>query len=177
MDKPLEKQTPLKFLQSVRGQTLALLSVVLLVTLLIVSGSVFAFVFITEQQAWQGRQSEATQRASESIAHFLQRGRDVFAIVNTGVGYEEGERLQALLDEMLELNPAFQEILLINPDGDVSANSYRDNSVLGNLFTVSQSFWFLRANSGEEYLSAIQFTAHAIMSRHKNLPPSMNGSA
>src|SRR5689334_13482922 len=109
---PLAKQSPLGFLQSVRGMTLALLGGMLLILLLLVSGSVYTFVFITEQQAWQGRQAEATQRASESIADFLARGRDLFAVVNLEVEHESNEELTEILDGMLDVNPAFQELLL-----------------------------------------------------------------
>jgi two-component system, NtrC family, sensor kinase len=159
MDKPTQKRSPLAFLQSVRGLTLALLTVVLLIMLIIVNGSVYTFVFITEQQSWAGRQAEATQRATESIADFLARGRDVFSFINLEVEHEDGEELRELAEEILTLNPAFEEIMLLDSEGQIRADVFQERTVLGNLFTLSQSNWFLSARDGETYISELQFTS------------------
>jgi signal transduction histidine kinase len=159
MENPNQRRSPLAFLQTVRGLTLVLLAVVLLVMLVIVNGSVYTFVFVTEQQSWAGRQAEATQRASESIANFLARGQDLFDFVSLEVEHEDAEELEELIEELLVVNPSFEEIVILDGMGQITVDVYQNESALGNLFTLSQSNWFLRARDGENYISELQFTS------------------
>ena len=53
---------------SLGGQVMSLLSVALLSTLVVFSLSVFYFVNRTENEAWQGRQSEAARNAAGIVS-------------------------------------------------------------------------------------------------------------
>jgi two-component system sensor kinase FixL len=140
---------------SLRRRLLILLGMVLLATLLIIGTGVYYFVFLTEQEAWQGRQGEAARNAVGIVAAFTEHLEDSL----TMVGFLDQDYLVADPQGMrglLQHDPALQEIILLDADGDVVTSAYRDTPLLANLFTIPQSTWFLQASAGETYLGDIQ---------------------
>src|SRR5512144_1440159 len=71
----------------------------------------------TEQAGWHGRQQEATQRAAEAVSAFLERKQRVLLLLDL-FGHDElvAERSEEL-EELLQGNPAFLEIVYLNAVG------------------------------------------------------------
>lgn len=163
----------IEFARTLRGLTLTLFGVTLLILMLIIVGGVYAFVTITERQSWQERQTTAAEDVSHSLVAFLQRQRDFLGFINVleDTPHDDADQdvYQTWNDKLLAENPAIQELLMVNDDGSIHANIYRDASVLANLFTIQQSNWFINARKGEFFISQLQFTAdnepYVIMSR------------
>ena len=142
--------------QSLRWRLLILLSIILLGTLLLIGASVASFVFLTEQQAWQGRQAEAARNAGETVSTFIVNVEDTLTVIS--LLDREATDVRTLQD-ILQHNPALLEVIRVNSRGEIFANADRDASVLSNIFTISQSQWFLQATSGKEYISNVQISS------------------
>jgi PAS domain S-box-containing protein len=143
---------------SLGNQVMSLLSVALLSTLIVFSLSVFYFVNRTENDAWQGRQSEAARNAAGTVSSFIQRVEDsllVLSVVEPDHHVTDSDELRALLNQ----NPSLLEVVRTDQTGTVIAEVHRDNSVLANLITIPQSQWYLQARSGESYVGNIQLSA------------------
>ncbi len=143
--------------QSLRRRLLALLAAVLLATLLIIGAGVSYFVFLTEREAWQGRQEEAARNAVQTVVTFIQRIEDSLTLV----GLLDRDYLAAepqVMRDLLQRNPALLEMVRLDASGKVFANAYQDTPLLANLFTIPQSTWFLQATAGEIYLGNIQIS-------------------
>jgi len=147
------------FLRNSLGQqVMFLLSIALLSTLIVFSLSVFYFVNRTENEAWQGRQSEAARNAAGKVSSFIQRVEDsllILSIVEPDHHVTDPDELRALLDQ----NQSLLEVIRTDNTGTVIAEVHRDDSVLANLITIPQSQWFLRARAGQNYIGNIQISA------------------
>jgi len=134
-----------------------LLGAVLLVTLLIIGAGVSYFVFLTEQEAWQGRQGEAARYAVETVEAFIQNLEDSLTMVSLlDRDYLTAE--PQVIHNLLQQNPALLEMVRLDASGKVLASAYQDTPLLANLFTIPQSTWFLQATAGEPYLGNIQIS-------------------
>lgn len=148
---------------SLRRLTIAVLSLILLITLVITNVGIYLFVFAAEQNAWQGRQTEAAVSAQINISTFLESSRKALHIADIVEKAEVGgEKLTEILGGLYLAYDAFDELLLTDSAGQVDASLseavYRDSPVLNNLFTIPQSNWFVQARSGHTYLSDLQFS-------------------
>ncbi len=143
--------------QNLRWRLLALLGAVLLITLLIIGAGVSYFVFLTEQEAWQGRQGEAARNAVETVEAFIQDLEDSLTMVSLlDRDYLTAE--PQVMRDLLQQNPALLEMVRLDASGKVFASAYQDTPLLANLFTIPQSTWFLQAAAGELYLGNIQIS-------------------
>ena len=143
--------------QSLRRRLLALLAAVLLVTLLIIGAGVSYFVFLTEREAWQGRQEEAARNAVQTVVTFIQRIEDSLTLV----GLLDRDYLAAepqVMRDLLQRNPDLLEMVRLDASGKMFASAYLDTPLLVNLFTIPQSTWFLQAAAGEIYLGNVQIS-------------------
>lgn len=143
---------------SLRWRLLALLGGMFLITLLGIGTSVFYFIFQNEQRFWRERQAEAAWQASETVTGFIQRVEDTLHVVGS---LEKSDLLAnpRLLDRMLRQNPAFLELIRLDPAGHIFAWAYQDEPLLANLFTIPQSRWFIQSKAGNLYLGEVQISA------------------
>jgi len=148
---------PMSSMQTLRWRLLALFGLVMLVMLLTLGLGIFYFTFRTEQNAWQGRHSEAARNAATTVASFIQRAEDSLVMVGfldpTYLGEDEG-----ILRDVLQNDPSLMEIVCLDEQGNVLAGDYKDSPLLANLFTVRQSSWFIQALAGEFYVSDVQIS-------------------
>ncbi len=143
---------------SLRWRLLNLLGVILLLTLLVIGTSVFYFIFQNEQYAWQGRQGEAARHAGETVTTFIQHAQEVLILTSL----PRRDLLVAepqILDNFLQQNLAFLEIIRLDADGKVFAGAYRDAPLLASLFTIPQSRWFTESKTGRLYLGDVQISS------------------
>ncbi len=146
---------PMRRTHSLRARFLILLGGVSLLSLVVVWGGVYSFVYRTERQAWEGRQNEAARNAAETVAAFVQELQHTLVLVSSLDGdYLAGH--PEVMQDLLEHNPALLEMVCVEATGRVSSGAYRDAPVLANLFTIPQSTWFHRASEGELYLGDVQ---------------------
>ncbi len=144
--------------QSLRRGLIALVGGALVVTLLLLSISVFYFVSRTEEAAWQGRQEEAALRAAETVGVFLQRVTDFLALTGS-LDRESLESDPQMMGDLLAQIPALLEVVRLDADGNVLAGANRDAPLLANLFTIPQSTWFAYASQGELYLGDVRISS------------------
>jgi len=143
---------------SLRRGLIALVGGALVVTLLLLSISVFYFVSRTEEAAWRGRQEEAALRAAETVGVFLQRVTDFLALTGS-LDRNTLESDPQMLGELLMQIPALLEVVRLDADGNVLAGANRDAPLLANLFTIPQSTWFFQASQGELYLGEVRISS------------------
>ena len=129
--------------------------VILLIVLLVAGGGVLFFTFLTEQQAWQGRQAEAARSAGEKVSAFLQSVETSLKLIGS-VDATYLETQPQMMHDLLQQTPAFQEIIRVNQKGQKIASAYQDNPLLANLFTIPQSDWFITTASGQTYLGRVE---------------------
>src|SRR5258705_6486851 len=155
MNAPVVQQ-PFKISRiSLKQQLLTLLGAVLLIVLLTIAISVFYFVYQTEQTAWEGRQSEASRNAGETVSAFVQRAFDTMTVFSLlGVGYVDTN--QQVSNDMLQQNPALREMIRLDKTGHVFESASRGTQILANLFTIPQSNWFAAASKGKRYITDVQ---------------------
>ncbi len=144
-------------LQSLRWRLLALVTAVLLVTIFTIGAGVTYFAFLTEQEAWQGRQVEATRNAVETVAVFLQHIEEALRLVGT---VDSGRLIaeDSFIHALLQQNSALLEVVRLDAGGNVILGAAEDAPLLANLFTIPQSPWFRQASAGNLYLGDIQIS-------------------
>ncbi len=142
---------------SLRRYLFSLLGWSLAMVFLLSTVGVVNFIAQTERAAWQGRQHEAALRAAETVGAFLQRVRDAMSLV----GSLAPDHLQAnqVMENQLARNQALLEIIRTSESGEIISSAATDEAVLTNLFTISQSNWFLHASSGDVYLGEVQLSS------------------
>ena len=143
---------------SLRRSLIALLGGALALALLLMGMSVFRFISRTEEQAWRGRQEEASRRGAEKVGVFLQRATDFLALV----GALDRAALAVepeVVDELLYQFPAVLDVVRLDSSGEVLADAHREVAVLSNLFTIPQANWFHQAAQGKTYLGDLQISA------------------
>lgn len=147
----------LNLTQTLRWRLLVLLSCILLLTLLVIGASVFYFISLNEQQVWQNRQTEAAHYSGQVVSAFMQRMKDTLTLV-AGLRPTDLTNNPQVLADLLQQNSALLELIRLDANGRVLASAHQDVSILGNLFTVSQSNWFIQASQGEFYLGDVQIS-------------------
>ena len=142
---------------SLSRRVLGSLGFILLLMLAVIGIGIFAFIYANEQHTWQGRQSEAARYASEVVASFIERTKNVLIMVSL-LESDELRTEPRIMDDLLGQNPALLELIRLDSAGHVLASSYRDAPLLANLFTIPQSRWFLESQAGRFYLGNIQIS-------------------
>ncbi len=160
--------------QGLRRRFLSLLGVVLLIALLFGGASILYFVFLTEQEAWQGRQEEAVNSASKTVVAFVQRVEDTLVLAGSLDRAQTAEQAQNI-QTLLKRNTALLEIVRFDAKGQVVNSVYQDSPILASLFTASQSSWFLEAKAGKRYLGGIEISPDNEPYTIMALPAAANG--
>jgi signal transduction histidine kinase len=132
---------------------LSLLTVFILILLVITY-----FFYITEQQAWHSRQHDALLVSESVINSFLGQINDLL-IVAASVDKDYVRLHPEYISEFLLHQSDLQEVILVDPQGQIYGSASRDEPVLSNLFTISQSVWFTNALQGRPYTSRVQFSS------------------
>ncbi len=141
-----------------RRRLMSFLGVVWLFMLMLIGAGVVSFVYRTEVAAWRGRQGEAARNAAGTVAAFIQRADDALVLLGW-LGRDELAAQPPLVHQVLEHNPALQEIVLLDAKGSVVASVAQDRPLLANLFTISQSQWFVTAKAGQPYHGSLQISS------------------
>ena len=142
--------------RSIRWRLIITLGVVIVITLFGISLGVFTYIRQTEARFWQDRQREATGLAADVVSGFLERqlqGLVLLGSVNPDVLTSQA------VDNLLQQSPDLLEIVRLDEDGAILASAYRDEPLMTNLFTASQSVWFLESRAGRQYLGEIELSS------------------
>jgi len=136
-----------------------LLILMILVTLLMISGSVYYFISRTESQMWEARQSESARFASDRVADFIERVKDTLTVISL-LDRQTLTEKPGLIENILAQNLALLELVRLDKTGLViaAANTNADTPVLADLFTIPQSRWFTQSRAGQLYLGAVQLS-------------------
>jgi signal transduction histidine kinase len=145
--------------QSLQGQFLILIGVVLFATLMIVAVTVFALVSTAEQQIWVGRQEEAGRYAATQARNYIE-------LAHSGIQFiaqldDRSTDLDAVLESAIGRNEGYLEIIVVNAQGGVVHSASTGEPLLTNLFTIAQSNWFRRALTtapDDLYVSEVQIS-------------------
>jgi two-component system, sensor histidine kinase and response regulator len=143
---------------SLRGQLLVVFAVAVLLFVLANVAGILILVSRTEQEGWQGRQLEATQRVAETVGGFLARQQDLLQMLDI-FGRDEMHAVGQDLEILLRGQPALLELAYISAAGRVIAHAPVERAVLANLFTIPQSQWFVVARQGRQYVGDVQLSS------------------
>lgn len=144
--------------RSLRRDLLVALFLSLLTILTIILLVITYLFYITEQQTWHSRQRDALLVSENIINSFLGHIND--SLVLAASVDESYVRLHPdYISEFLSQQPALQEVIFVDQQGQIYGGATRDDPVLSNTFTISQSMWFANALQGKTYLSGVQLTS------------------
>ncbi len=137
---------------------MTMLGTAMVLLLLIISTTVFIYIYRAEQDVWRGRQQDAAFSSSKIIAEFIERNYEGLSLIA-----HLAPRFVAdhpfLLEEMKHHLPALLEIIVVDPDGTVLAGTYQDMPLLADQFTTPQSAWFAETRRGDTYMGSVRLTA------------------
>ncbi|GAB4471841.1 MAG: hypothetical protein Kow00124_09340 [Anaerolineae bacterium] len=153
----MAKRTPL-LPYSLRPRMMAMLGTAMAFLLLIISTTVFIYIYRAEQEAWRGRQQDAAFSSAKVITEFIERNREGLNLI-AHLDPQLVADYPFLLEEMTEHFPALLEIIVVNPGGVVIANTYQDMPLLVDQFTTPQSAWFAETRQGGTYMGSVRITA------------------
>ena len=140
---------------SLRWRLIITLGVIIIIMLLGISLGVFAYIRLTEERLWQDRQQEVTGLAASVVSEFLTRELQGLLLLGT---LESDDLTPQVMDSFIELSPDLLEIIRLDEKGTILASVYQDAPLMANLFTISQSAWFLESRAGGQYLSEIELS-------------------
>ena len=145
--------------RSLRGDLLVALFQILLAIFLSILLIVAYSFYVTEQQIWHNRQQDALLVSENVINSFLDQ---IETSLTLGAAVDKEYIQQThpeFVSEFLSSEPALQEVLFLDQHGQIYGSAYRDEPVLSNTFTISQSVWFTNALQGEKYISHVYFSS------------------
>lgn len=135
-----------------------LYGVILLLSLLGIS-ALFALASLRGlQNEALSRQQTIAAKAAEQVSFFIEQRRVelfTFLLANSNDLAETASHL----DRLLAAEPAFQEIIITDLEGDIIGGASRGAAILQNLFALRQSQWFQEAIAGTPYLSTLQLSS------------------
>lgn len=143
---------------SLRRDVLRGLAVIELILVLLLAFGIAFFVYSTERSSWESRLSEAALGAARTVDRFMRQVQDHLALI----GQLDSAYLRArpeVLDGLLDQLPPVLEVIRVNGDGKIVAESYQDAPVMANLFTIPQSTWFAETRQGRTYVGQVQLSA------------------
>ncbi|MBI5878264.1 MAG: GAF domain-containing protein [Chloroflexi bacterium] len=147
-----------RFWQTLRARLMGLLGIIFLVTVLVVTLGVSAFVSRTEDEAWRDRQGEAANNAAIRVALFLDGIADTMRTLGI-IKRSDLEDDPQIAQRLLTRDSGLLELIRIDTSGQVYAGAYRDEPLLANLYTIRQSNWFRLARAGEPYIGDVQISS------------------
>ncbi len=148
------------FQNSIRRQVMALLGTIQLFFLVLVSVLVTLFLYKAEQISWHSREREALNSAVSAVEAFNQRAED--QLILSGAVEKNELSSEAALHQLLNLNPAFLEVIYLDQQGGLLASANRDKPLLENLFTTAEAAWFRKALNGDIYVGDAQISAQGL---------------
>nr|WP_321466696.1 ATP-binding protein [uncultured Desulfobulbus sp.] len=125
--------------------------------ILLASGlaGLFFLVRSTEQQGWEGRQKEASQRLVHSVKDFIHQQQSMLALINL-FGRDEFSQHLDEVNLLKKKAPILKELVHLNQAGQVLASSSGGRGRLDQPDSMGRNDWFLRARSGRAYIGDIQ---------------------
>lgn len=120
---------------------LVLFSTLFLLLLSILAATVITLVASTEAEQWRGRQTEAARSATFRVQSFINDAQRSLSIAAQFSGLDTQSAIAA---QILRENPSFLEVIIVNTEGQVLANEFRDAPLLANQVTIRQSNWFVQ---------------------------------
>lgn len=109
---------------------------------------VFYYIYLTERNAWQGRQKEAALSASRTVSSFLQMHEDtVHTISLLEASYLKNH--PEALNDLLSKRPGLIELVYLDTQSNVLLKTTKESFLLTNFFTTLQSNWFQAIRKGE----------------------------
>ena len=144
---------------SLRHRQGVILTAMMVVVFVVIIAGITQFIYNTEQLAWESREREAARNAARTVEGFLRQVHDYMALVGVLDRSYLASSPNAMYD-LLHENEALLEVVRVDAEGDVFASaSQGDVPVLGNLFTIPQSNWFLAALEGASYTGHVEISA------------------
>jgi PAS domain S-box-containing protein len=153
-----QSQARIRLWGDLRRQLLTVFGAALCIVLLASMLGIGYLVNHAELKGWQDRQLEAARRAAETVGTFLEREQEILLLLDL-FGHDEltAER-STELDELLQRNPAFLEVVYLDAAGRILAHAPKDGAVLANPLTIPQSRWFLEARQGRGSVGDVQLS-------------------
>lgn len=126
---------------------------------LALGGTINFIVYRADASSWQGKQAEATRNAVLTVSAFLKRAEDSLSLINLLDPDILNTKPEIIRDLLLQ-NESLLEVIRLDAGGHVIANVFQGNEpVLGNLFTIPQSRWFVQSKAGKPYYGRVQISA------------------
>lgn len=144
--------------QSLRRVLLSTLGVMLLFLILFVVAGIVLFTFRIEQTTWENRRLDVAENSVLVVDDFINRMQSYLELIGQ-VTRNELKGTPRILNIILEREPALLEIIRLDPDGQIIASADKGEPVLSNIFTIPQSTWFIRAQSGQPYYGRVEVSS------------------
>ncbi len=142
---------------TLRQSVLLTLSFIFVVVLTAVAIGVSFFVTNSEKSAWHDRQLEATYGAARAIEAFLDHHMQSLE----SLGAIEPAYLEShpeLFEHLMVQNPAVEEILVVDAEGNKLVGSDREPSIMAHPYLIRESASFLQIRPGETYLGDVDLS-------------------
>ncbi|WP_306549346.1 ATP-binding protein [Desulfobulbus sp.] len=156
---PAAERQSAVFMGSLGQQLLGVFGLAILFLLVASITGIFYLVRTTEQEGWEGRQREATQRVAQTTGDFMRQQQQMLQLLNL-FGLDEMEQNSVVMNQLLHAQPIMKELIYTDANGRIVAHASLDQSLLANLFTIAQSNWFVTAQKGADYIGDMQLSAN-----------------
>ncbi|MGD9949002.1 MAG: ATP-binding protein [Desulfobulbus sp.] len=141
--------------RSLRRQLLLVFGSALILLLVAGLAGIYFLVRTTEQQGWEGRQQEATQRVVRSVSDFIDQQQSMLRLINL-FGRDEFAKNLDEVNLLQSKYPILLELVHVNHDGLILASSAGGKGVFEQASTIARSDWFLIARSGKNYIGDLR---------------------
>ncbi len=128
---------------SLQARLLGLISSIIALAGGIGGALVFIAINNIELSSWEARQRDAANAAAALIENFNQRVDDEVRFIPVLQGDQDIITEINLASAILALNPAYSEVVIVLNDGTIVQSAQRSTNFLSNVFTLSQSRWFI----------------------------------
>jgi len=150
---------PAKKKQSLRRVLLSALGVLLLFLILFVIAGIVLFTFRIEQATWENRRLDVAENSVLVVDDFINRVQSYLELIGQ-VTRNELKGTPRILTIILEREPTLLEIIRLDLDGQIIASADKGEPVLSNIFTITQSTWFIQAQGGQPYYGRVEVSAN-----------------
>ena len=131
------------------------LFVILIAAALLIPGVLAARqLLLAQEQEILARQVETATRAATNIEAFIVRLHSELAVLSKS-GHGQPAQVAEHIGDVLDLEPGFSELIIVNREGDVTYSVARGETVL-DVTNVRQASWFVQTDAGTEYVSDLQ---------------------
>lgn len=146
---------------SIRWPLLITISGNVLLTLVVIGFTMYAFIATNEQRSWEARQSENADLAGNLLQNFVQDKQNQLRLISLPDQNQFKPTSQALQNFIIN-DSSWLEIVRLNNQGETMVSGTTDQSMLQNMFTTRQAQWFLQAKSGQNYLGSVGISANDV---------------